>query len=189
MSTLVDSPPEQAHEQTRARYPDEEGFIERDGVRVFWESYGQGDQTLLLLPAWSIVHSRIWKAQIPYLSRHFRVLTFDPRGNGRSDRPRRPDAYDAREYAQDAIDVMDACGIERAVGITLSQGAQRGLLLAADHPERVAGMVFIGPWFPVTLRSLLWRVLGHRRVLPLAQKPPVTTRGWGKFNPYYWSTD
>jgi hypothetical protein len=33
------------HEQSRARYPDMEGFIERDGVRVFWESYGEGEQT------------------------------------------------------------------------------------------------------------------------------------------------
>ena len=69
------------------RYPDAEGFVERDGVRVFWERYGEGEPTVLLLPTWSIVHSRFWKAQIPYLARHCRVLTFDGRGNGRSDRP------------------------------------------------------------------------------------------------------
>ena len=42
----------------RARYPDAEGFVERDGVRVFWERYGEGEQTILLLPTWEIVHSR-----------------------------------------------------------------------------------------------------------------------------------
>ena len=73
----------QTGEQTRARYPDAEGYLERDGVRVFWELYGEGDQTILLLPTWSIVHSRFWKMQIPYLARHCRVLTFDPRGNAR----------------------------------------------------------------------------------------------------------
>ena len=77
-------------EQSRARYPDEEGFIERDGVRIFWESYGEGEQTVLFLPTWTLVHSRVWKAQIPYFARHFRVITFDPRGNGRSDRPAEP---------------------------------------------------------------------------------------------------
>ena len=81
-------------EQTRARHPDEEGFVERDGVRVFWERHGDGEPTLLLLPAWSIIHSRQWKAQVPYLARHYRVLTFDPRGNGRSDRPPTAEAYD-----------------------------------------------------------------------------------------------
>lgn len=51
----------------RARYPDETGYVERDGVRVFWERYGDGDPTVLLLPTWTIIHSRCWKAQIPYL--------------------------------------------------------------------------------------------------------------------------
>jgi pimeloyl-ACP methyl ester carboxylesterase len=79
-------------EQTRARYPDESGFVERDGVRVFYEVYGAGEQTILFLPTWSIIHSRCWKMQIPYLSRHCRVVTFDGRGNGRSDRPEEPES-------------------------------------------------------------------------------------------------
>ena len=66
-------------EQTRARYPDAEGYVERDAVCLFYEVYGSGEPTLLLLPTWSIVHSRFWKLQIPYLSRHCRVVTFDGR--------------------------------------------------------------------------------------------------------------
>jgi pimeloyl-ACP methyl ester carboxylesterase/predicted glycosyltransferase len=176
------------HEQSRARYPDEEGYIERDGVRVFWESFGAGEQTVLFLPTWTLVHSRIWKAQIAYFARHFRVICFDPRGNGRSDRPREPSAYDESEFAQDALDVMDACGVDRAACVALSRGAQRGLLLAAEHPERVAGMVFIGPWFPVSgLRSLHWRVFAKSLARKLGQRPPLTTRSWGKFNAHYWT--
>ena len=38
--------PAAAGEQTRARYPDEEGYVERDGVRVFYEAYGSGDPTV-----------------------------------------------------------------------------------------------------------------------------------------------
>ena len=97
-------------EQTRALYPDEEGYVERDGVRVFWERYGDGEPTVLLLPTWTLVHSRVWKAQIAYLARHFRVVTFDPRGNGRSDRPTDPDLYAESEFAADALAVMDATG-------------------------------------------------------------------------------
>ena len=65
-----------AREQSRARYPDRTGYVERDGVRVFWEQYGDGDPAILFLPTWSIVHSRVWKAQIPYFARYTRVLTF-----------------------------------------------------------------------------------------------------------------
>ena len=90
-----------AREQSRARYPDQEGYVERDGVKLFYEVYGDGEETILLLPTWSIIHSRHWKAQIPYLSRHFRVVTFDGRGNGKSDRPRGVEAYIEAEFAAD----------------------------------------------------------------------------------------
>ena len=75
-------------EQSRARYPDSEGFASReDGTRIFYEVYGEGDRTVVFVPPWAIVHSRLWKAQIPYFARRTRVIVFDPRGNGRSDRP------------------------------------------------------------------------------------------------------
>src|SRR2546421_11701484 len=103
-------------EQTRARYPDSEGYVERDGVRVHYEVFGSGEPTVLLLPTWSIVHSRAWKMQVPYLARHCRVLAFDGRGNGLSDRPEEPDAYAEEEYARDAIGARrdgDAASIHR----------------------------------------------------------------------------
>src|SRR4029453_16595162 len=92
----------------RACQPARDGYVERDGVRVFWERYGEGEPTFLLPPTYEIVHSRSWKGQIPYLSRHGRVVTFDPRGNGRSDRPRDYDACTRHEVAADALAVMDA---------------------------------------------------------------------------------
>ena len=86
---IVDASPQEA--DARARYPDESGYVERDGVKLFYEVYGAGEPTIFLLPTWSIIHSRHWKMQIPYLARHCRVLTFDGRGNGRSDRPQEPE--------------------------------------------------------------------------------------------------
>src|SRR5215471_16871292 len=90
----------------RARYPEQEGFVERDGAKIFYEVFGTGNPTVLLLPTWSIIHSRIWKAQVPYLARHCRVITFDGRGNGRSSRPVSAGAYSDREFATDALAVM-----------------------------------------------------------------------------------
>jgi pimeloyl-ACP methyl ester carboxylesterase len=85
-----------AEPASRAVTPVERGFADSDGVRIGYEVFGQGEETLLLLPPWSIIHSRFWKAQVPYLSRHFRVVTFDGRGNGRSDRPTTADGYGPR---------------------------------------------------------------------------------------------
>src|SRR5881397_4150509 len=113
----------------RARYPDADGYVERDGVKVFYEVFGQGEPTVLLMPTWSIIHSRFWKMQVPYLSRHYRVVTFDGRGNGRSDRPPGPHAYEESEYVADALAVMDATDTGRAVVVSLSMGGQRSLML------------------------------------------------------------
>jgi pimeloyl-ACP methyl ester carboxylesterase len=175
---------------TRARYPDETGYVERDRVRVFWERYGEGEPTILFLPTWTIIHSRCWKAQIPYFARHCRVLTFDPRGNGRSDRPPEPAAYSEEQFAADALAVMDATKTERVVLVSLSKGAQRALLLAADHPELVIGAAFIGPFFPVSaLHGLRWRVMAHPRLRrAIFIRPPVAA-GWLKFNGAHWRSD
>jgi pimeloyl-ACP methyl ester carboxylesterase len=108
----------------RARLPDLEGFIEREGVKVAYELYDNDAPTLLLLPTWSIVHSRVWKAQIPYLARHWRVITFDGRGNGRSDRPATSEAYADEQFVADTIGVLDATGTERAVMIGWSRGGK-----------------------------------------------------------------
>src|SRR5207248_3674382 len=107
--------------------------------------FGSGEPTVLLLPTWSIIHSRVWKLQVPYLARHCRVITFDGRGSGLSDRPSDPEAHAEEEYAGDALAVLDATDTERAFIVGFSMGAQRALLLAANHPERVEGAVFIGP--------------------------------------------
>jgi pimeloyl-ACP methyl ester carboxylesterase len=130
---------------SRALYPDQEGYVERDGVRTYWEVYGDGEPTIFFLPTWSLVHSRIWKAQIAYFARHFRVLTMDGRGNGRSDRPADADAYGFWHFAEDALAAMDASGTERAILVSTSMGTIWNLVLAAGSPKRVEGSVFIGP--------------------------------------------
>ncbi len=169
-------------EQTRARYPDLTGYVERDGVRVFYEVYGAGAQTIFLLPTWSIVHSRFWKGQIPYLARHFRIVTFDGRGNGRSDRPVGASAYTPDEFAADALAVMEATTTERAVLAALSCGALWGTILAADHPERVDGVIYIGP--AVGLAP------GHpERDVHAFDESLATAEDWAKYNSHYWRRD
>ena len=138
-----------AREQSRARYPDETGFVEREGVRVFWERYGSGPRTVLLMPTYSILYSRRWKAQIPFLARHWQVVTFDGRGNGRSDRPATAGAYADTEFVADAIAVMDTTGVERAVVVGLSMGGGWVLRLAAEHSDRVEAAVFEGASVPI----------------------------------------
>src|SRR6516162_8555605 len=104
----------------RARVPDRVGLVERDGIRVGYELFGEGAPTLLLLPCFQIVQSRVWKGQVPELARRWRVITFDARGTGRSDRPEDPAAYADDEIVADAVAVLDACGVAQAVVVGFS---------------------------------------------------------------------
>jgi pimeloyl-ACP methyl ester carboxylesterase/predicted glycosyltransferase len=170
-------------QQTRARYPHAEGYVERDGVRIFYEVYGEGEPTVLLMPTWSIIHSRHWKMQIPYLARHCRVVTFDGRGNGNSDRPTEPAAYDEREFAADALAVMDATATPSAVIVSLSLGAHRALLLAGEQPDRIDGAVFICPAVP------LGEPVAARAVVQRWDEELDTDEGWAKYNRWSWLRD
>ena len=166
----------------RAREPEIEAYVERDGVKVGYEVYGDGDPTVLLLPTWAIVHSRAWKAQIAFLARHYRVVTFDPRGNGRSDRPGPAEAYSSMSTIDDAIAVLDATGTGAAIVVGLSMGGGHLLGLAARHPERVLGAVFVAS------------ALGLED--PDPNDPHYsfddeldTDEGWAKYNAPYWRKD
>ncbi len=166
----------------RARYPDSEGFVERDGVRIFYEVFGSGEPTVLLLPTWSIIHSRFWKAQVPYLARHYRVITFDGRGNGRSSRPADPALYASDEFVADALAVLDATDTRQAALVSLSMGAEWALQLAAEHGDRVAGVVFIGPSLPIAPRI-------EKRLMYSFNDVLDTDEGWAKYNRHYWLKD
>jgi pimeloyl-ACP methyl ester carboxylesterase/predicted glycosyltransferase len=170
-------------EQTRARYPDEEGYVERDGVRVFYEVYGDAPTSFLLFPTSPISHSRLWKAQIPYLSRRYRVLTFDPRGNGRSDRPNSAAAYSYWEFVEDGRAVLSATGAERALLGGLCDGGGWALMLAATQPETVLGVAALAPCVPFLTPT-------HPNYLRHPFDEPLDTdEGWAKCNLHYWRRD
>ena len=164
----------------RASLPDHEGFVDVNGVSIGYEVFGAGSPTIMLLPTWTIIHTRFWKMQIPYLARHFRVVTFDGPGNGRSDRPADANAYGAGPVSEAALAVMDAVGVDRVITVSLSRGAEWGLQLAADHPERMLGAVFIGPSFgpPDAERSE-----AQARFFEPAPAEPI---GWDRLNMNYW---
>jgi pimeloyl-ACP methyl ester carboxylesterase len=105
---------------------------------------------MLLIPPWSIVHSRVWKAQIPWFARRHRVITFDGRGNGRSDRPAGGQAYRDPEFVADAVAVLDEVGAGRAVVCGGSRAVRWALWLGAEHPDRVAALVLESPSIAMT---------------------------------------
>lgn len=165
----------------RALQPTATGYATNpaDGVRSYYEVFGslQAERSIVFLPTWSLVHSRVWKMQAAYFARRgFRVVTFDGRGNGLSDRPAH--GYGTADFAQDTHAVFDAVGIERAALVALSAGGRWAVQFAAQYPERVSQLALIAP--AVRLHG------GARLDLDgFLSEPPDRAR-WNKYNAVHW---
>ena len=171
----------------RARLPDVSGLATApDGVRIAYDVYGTGEPTLVLLPSAPIIHSRQWKAQVPYLARHYRVITYDGRGNGRSDRPTDPASYHDDRYVGDIEAIMDATGTDAAVLVGLCvDGVWRSIRLASKHPDRVLGIVAFAigvPRLAPTQPHYVEASASFDDALP-------TSEGWAKYNRHHWERD
>ncbi len=133
----------------RAREPDETGVADNEGVRISYEVFASAaanpSVTILMMGTFPVVDGQQWKAQVPYLARHFRVITCDARGNGRSDRPAGAAAYSDEVCAADAAAVLDATKTVSAFLVALCSGIKWSLLLATAQPDRVRGLVAIAP--------------------------------------------
>ena len=166
----------------RAKLPNKHGFIEREGVKLYYEVYGDGPDTMLFIPPWSIVHSRIYKAQLPYFSERFRCIVYDGRGNGKSDRPADVAGYSLDEYVGDALAVLNAAEAGQAILIGLSFGGFLACILAAHHPERVRGAVLAGT---VASIGANYPYLSPKHFLAKHKNP----EGWNKYSREHWLAD
>ncbi|WP_019179969.1 alpha/beta fold hydrolase [Microbacterium yannicii] len=166
----------------RALEPVQSGSVDRDGVGIHYEVYGDGSPTVYLLMPDTIVQSRGWKAQIPFLARSFRVVVSDPRGNGGSGTPSSPEGYADRLMIDDAWAVLDAVGAEQAVLVGLCTGAGYVVLMAAEKPERVLGICAINPGLQLS------PPLPHKVEFDF-DEPRAAYEGWQKLNRHYWLQD
>ena len=115
-----------------------------DGVNIAYQvaGSGAGGVDVLSIPGY-IHHLDIWwnaptDALVRSLTSMGRLIVFDKRGIGLSDRPAH---LDVDGWVLDALAVLDAAGVERAVLFGVSAGALTALQLAAQHPERVRALV------------------------------------------------
>jgi 3-oxoadipate enol-lactonase len=112
-------------------------FAERDGTRLYWEEVGSGDPVLLIMGLG--MNATGWWRTIPLLAERYRVLAFDNRGVGRSDRPSGP--YSVPQLADDAVAILDAADEQRAHVYGISLGGMIAQEVVLRHPERVRGLV------------------------------------------------
>jgi pimeloyl-ACP methyl ester carboxylesterase len=135
----------------------------------------------VFVPPWPIVHSRIWKAQIPYFARRHLVVAWDNFANGRSDRPLDPLVHTTRARAANLSAVMDAAKVPAAVLVGLSSASGPMVVLASEDPARVIGLVFIGPAAPIGDEGRFAEID--------FEKVHATDHRWAKENIHFWRRD
>ena len=130
----------------------EHGYVEHEGARIWYASYGAGAPVILLHGG--LGNSGNWGYQVPVLvERGYRAVLIDSRGHGRSTRDARPYSYEL--MASDVVAVMDALGVERAAMVGWSDGACTALILADRDRAALRGCCsLLAIWILVGLKRL-----------------------------------
>jgi pimeloyl-ACP methyl ester carboxylesterase len=129
----------EAHGAAPLPVANDHGYVDHDGARIWYATYGAGSPVILLHGG--LGHSGNWRYQLPALvSSGRRAVLVDSRGHGRCTRDLRPFTYEL--MASDVLAVMDALYLERAPIVGWSDGACTALVVARQSPARVAGVFF-----------------------------------------------
>ena len=108
-----------------------------NGINLYYETYGEGQPVVLIEGLGSQLAS--WATQVPIYSQHFKVIVFDNRGAGKSDKPE--PGYSIQDMALDTALLMDELGIDSAHVVGKSMGGMIGQWLSINHPEKVRKLV------------------------------------------------
>jgi pimeloyl-ACP methyl ester carboxylesterase/DNA-binding SARP family transcriptional activator len=122
-------------------------YVENDGAHIAWQAFGTGPADLLLIPGFVSSLEMAWELPqlagfLARLARRFRVILFDRRGMGLSDRLPAPDPLD--QTVRDMRAVLDAAHCAAPLVLAASEGGPAGIALAVAHPRRVAGLCLFG---------------------------------------------
>jgi aminoacrylate hydrolase len=112
---------------------------------LYYETHGRDDAPPLILSSGLGGSATYWKPNIPALAEHYRVIAYDHRGTGRSDRAL-PDVVTVDDFADDIIALMDALKIPTAHLVGHAAGGVAGLALALKAPDRLGKLVVVNGW-------------------------------------------
>ncbi len=145
-------------------------YIDRDGVKIYYEDHGEG-------PAMLLSHgynssSRMWKGQVEAFSDRYRVITWDMRGHAMSDSPEDPSLYSEAHTVGDMRAILGECGVARAVIGGLSLGGFMSLAFNLAHPEMVRALMLFdtGPGYRNDEARAGWNRTSIRRAERLEER-------------------
>ncbi|ANQ47577.1 alpha/beta hydrolase [Flammeovirga sp. MY04] len=147
-----------------------QGYIEREGERIFYESTGEGE-AIVFGHGLGGSHA-IFFQQVPELARSYRIITFDQRGFGNSSN--RNEMHSPHAAAEDMKAILDHLGVEKAHLVGQSMGGWCMLDFGMNYPDRTLSIVFSN-----SLAGIYQEDIKHFYDIP-APRPPVTSLPLGK---------
>lgn len=118
-------------------------YVDANGVRTYYETTGKGDPLVLLHGG--MASARSWFGQVPTLSQHYRVITPERRGHGRTADVDGPITYEV--MAADTVAFLDAVGTGPAHLLGWSDGAVVAVMVALHRPDLVRKLVLVGQYY------------------------------------------
>lgn len=112
-----------------------------NGVNLYYEFHGPEDGELLVLNNGVFMNTASWAFQLPDLSRRYRVLVYDMRGQGKSDHPE--SEYSLELHGEDLAALMDELGLGKAHMVGTSYGGELNLVMGIRYPERCHSLTII----------------------------------------------
>ena len=112
-------------------------IAESNGIKIYYETYGDGDPLVLISGLGSPLGS--WETQIPIYSKKFKVIAFDNRGVGRSEITEQ--GFTIEDMADDTIGLIDSLGIGKASFLGKSMGGMITQRIGIKYPDRVNKLV------------------------------------------------
>ena len=112
-----------------------------DGTRIHYEVTGKSGATPVLMIQGLGASKNAWNLQRIAMATRFRIISFDNRGAGRSDKPTEP--FTLEQMADDALAVLDAAGIETAHVVGASMGGVISQIVAVKYPYRVRSLTLV----------------------------------------------
>ena len=114
--------------------------LSKDGAAISYEVYGAGELTLVFVHGWSC-DARYWRAQVPYFSKKYRLITLDLAGHGHSDMTRLQ--YTMKAFGEDVQAVTEATESRKVILVGHSMGGSVIAEAARLMPNRVIGLIGI----------------------------------------------
>lgn len=112
------------------------------GGEIYYEEVGSGEPLIFVSGLNGV--ARYWQPQVAFFSTRFRVITYDHRGTGSSDKLQREFSID--QMTSELVELMDALGVERAHVVGLSTGGAIAQTLGIVHRTRVNRLVMCSTW-------------------------------------------